>query len=127
MAGGRQFSQCLRSAFRSGIHSGFFFNFTPGEVPVIPGDTNGDDAVNVNDLNNVRNNFDGTGTGDANGDGIVNIDDLNLVRNNFGTGPFFTLGPEYEVPNPAAVPESETLLLTLVALVTMASARIVGR
>ncbi|MDZ4781007.1 MAG: hypothetical protein SGJ19_12200 [Planctomycetia bacterium] len=81
----------------------------------------------MNDLNNVRNNFDGTGTGDANGDGIVNIDDLNLVRNNFGTGPFFTLGPEYEVPNPAAVPESETLLLTLVALVTMASARIVGR
>jgi hypothetical protein len=98
------------------------FNFTPGEVPVIPGDTNGDQIVNVNDLNNVRNNFDGTGLGDANADGVVDIEDLNLVRNNFGTGPFFTLGPEYEVPRPAAVPEPSTL-----ALIALSTVLAIGR
>ncbi len=52
-----------------------------------PGDTNGDQAVNVSDLNNVRNNIGESGyapLGDTDGDGVVGIEDLNLVRNNFG-------------------------------------------
>ncbi|MFQ5421676.1 MAG: hypothetical protein ACE5EY_15090, partial [Anaerolineae bacterium] len=48
------------------------------------GDTNGDGVVNIDDLNNVRDNFGGAGLGDTNADGLVNIDDLNNVRNNFG-------------------------------------------
>jgi hypothetical protein len=49
-----------------------------------PGDTNGDGAVDITDLNNIRNNFGGQGLGDATGDGRVDIDDLNAVRNHFG-------------------------------------------
>lgn len=54
-----------------------------------PGDTNGDQAVGLDDLNNVRNHFGEAGatpTGDTNGDGDVDLDDLNQVRNNFGAG-----------------------------------------
>ncbi len=51
----------------------------------MPRGTNGDGRVDLQDLNNVRNNFDEIGLGDANQDGVVNLDDLNLVRNNFGT------------------------------------------
>ncbi len=50
----------------------------------VDGDTNRDGVVDVVDLNNVRNNFGGTGLGDANGDGLVDVHDLNAVRNNFG-------------------------------------------
>ncbi len=62
---------------------------TPGasDAPVVVGDTNGDGAVNVVDLNNVRNNFGASGpgvVGDTNGDGEVSVIDLNNVRNNFG-------------------------------------------
>lgn len=56
-------------------------------LPGLTGDTNGDGLVNIDDLNNVRNNFGQTGPavlGDVNGDGRVDIDDLNDVRNNFG-------------------------------------------
>ncbi len=49
-----------------------------------PGDTNGDGDVDIVDLNNVRNNFGGTGLGDTDGDGDVDVSDLNAVRNNFG-------------------------------------------
>jgi hypothetical protein len=54
-----------------------------------PGDTNGDQAVDIADLNNVRNHFGDSGhapLGDADGDGSVGIEDLNRVRNNFGAG-----------------------------------------
>lgn len=54
-----------------------------GGDPVL-GDTNGDNVVDLDDLNNVRNNFGTNGNGDTNGDGIVDLDDLNNVRNNFG-------------------------------------------
>jgi len=74
----------------------------------VPGDTNGDGLVDVNDLNNVRNFFgamgpdDGTLDGDAYPfDGLVNIDDLNAVRNNFGA-------------EGAAVPEPGNLLAMVV-------------
>jgi len=69
------------------------------------GDTNNDGVVNLDDLNNVRNNFgtmgpsDGSLPGDAiPPDGMVDIDDLNNVRNNFGAGAGAAAAPE-----PAAV------------------------
>jgi hypothetical protein len=49
------------------------------------GDTDGDGDVDLDDLNNVRNHFGGTGFGDANGDDQVDLNDLNAVRNHFGT------------------------------------------
>jgi hypothetical protein len=74
----------------------------------IPGDTNGDGRVDIDDLNAVRNNFgamggdDGSLAGDAFPfDGQVNIDDLNAVRNNFGSVA-------------AAVPEAATWILTVI-------------
>jgi hypothetical protein len=60
------------------------------------GDTNGDGQVNLDDLNNVRNNFGSTGFGDATGDGVVDLDDLNAVRNNFGV----SSGGANPVPEP---------------------------
>jgi len=68
----------------------------------VPGDTNFDCVVDLDDLNNVRNHFGAAGNpvlGDANSDGRVDIDDLNEVRNNFGAMP--------------AVPEPATALLAL--------------
>jgi hypothetical protein len=50
-------------------------------------DTNGDDRVDLTDLNNVRNDFSASGfdvIGEANGNLIVDPVDLNHVRNNFG-------------------------------------------
>ena len=81
-------------------------------VPTLPGDTNADGLVNIDDLNNVRNFF-GTGDGtDLSGipgdaypfDGLVNIDDLNAVRNDFGAAS-------------AAVPEPAPLVLIVLACV----------
>ena len=79
------------------------------------GDTNGDGKVDIDDLNNVRNNFgaigpdDGTLAGDSYPfDGMVNIDDLNGVRNNFGAG-------AAAVPEPAALALAS--LLALVAFI----------
>jgi len=57
----------------------------------VPGDTDGDGDVDLDDLFAVRNNF-GTASGatlsdgDTDGDGDVDLDDLFAVRNNFGTG-----------------------------------------
>jgi protocadherin Fat 4 len=63
------------------------FEIAVSDVPNPTGDTNGDEVVDLVDLNNVRNNFGATGEdvlGDTNGDGVVDLDDLNAVRNNFG-------------------------------------------
>jgi hypothetical protein len=114
-----------------GLFTGDFDSFSAGGLPVglgiqtlfsgdsffvevisapsmLEGDTNGDGLVNIDDLNNVRNNFgtmgdpDGTLPGDAFPfDGQVNIDDLNAVRNNFGA----------MAALPAAVPEPASQLL----------------
>jgi len=92
------------------------FSFVPGEIPLSPGDTNYDDVIDIQDLNNVRNNFAGSGLGDSNQDGIVNVEDLNLVRNNFGENGLFFLGPEYEVPRPGNVPEPGSWFLLITAL-----------
>jgi uncharacterized membrane protein len=54
----------------------------------VPGDTDGNGKVDLDDLNNVRNNFGGQNPpiGDTDGDNDVDLDDLNAVRNNFGAG-----------------------------------------
>lgn len=41
-------------------------------------------SIDLDDLNNVRNNFGSLGVGDYTGDGRVDLDDLNYVRNRFG-------------------------------------------
>ena len=57
------------------------------QFSLLPGDVDRSGAVDVEDLNAVRNGFgeDGVGLpGDVNADGQINIHDLNVVRNNFG-------------------------------------------
>jgi hypothetical protein len=65
-----------------------------------PGDTDDDGDVDLEDLNNVRNNFGSSGTpilGDTTPfDGVVDLEDLNNVRNNFGLG----TGGSSAVPEP---------------------------
>ena len=73
------------------------------EVPisiVLPtlGDTDDDGDVDIDDLNNVRNNFGGNGLGDTDSDGDVDIDDLNAVRNHFGASG--ATAPAQSVPEP---------------------------
>ena len=72
-----------------------------GDAAPQTGDTDGDGDVDLDDLNNVRNNFGGEGSGDTDGDNDVDLDDLNNVRNNFGAGPA------------NAVPEPGTFVLGL--------------
>jgi len=76
------------------------------EAPGVLGDTNDDGVVDITDLNNVRNNFGGTGLGDTDGNGGVDIVDLNNVRNNFGAGE----------PIASAVPEPATWVLALAGI-----------
>jgi len=75
--------------------------YTTGEITLLlPGDTNGDQQVDIADLNNVRNNFGAAGgLGDTNGDQLVDIQDLNNVRHFFGA------------TAPQAVPEPTSLML----------------
>ena len=50
-----------------------------------PGDVNGDEQVNFDDLNAVLGNWNTTNmAGDTNNDDLVNFDDLNLVLSNWG-------------------------------------------
>lgn len=68
----------------------------------VEGDTDGDDDVDLDDLNNVRNNFGAVGAGvvgDTNNDAVVDLDDLNNVRNNFGA----TAGGGQAAPEPAGL------------------------
>lgn len=81
------------------------------DVTILPegplGDTNGDGAVDLEDLNNVRNAFGASGNsliGDTNGDNNVDLVDLNNVRNHFGE----STGSSNVVPEPG------TGLLTLI-------------
>jgi hypothetical protein len=83
---------------------------TTGSVVIVPGDTNGDGNVDLDDLNNVRNNFGGSGDpilGDTDGDNDVDLDDLNAVRNNFGA----TSG--------GSVPEPGTLAIATLGIAAM--------
>jgi hypothetical protein len=94
--------------------------YTSGEVTFLglAGDTNQDQIVNIQDLNNVRNNFGGVGLGDTDGNGNVDIQDLNAVRNNFGN----SLGAQ-PVPEPATVP----LLAIAAAALAFAKRRSIWR
>lgn len=86
------------------------------------GDTNADNAIDLDDLNNVRNYFGDTGSAwDTSGDtypfdGFVDIRDLNAVRNNLGS---FVSIPE---------PSSLALLAAAAACVSLfrAGNRIIG-
>ncbi len=83
----------------------------------VVGDTNGDGDVNLDDLNNVRNNFGATGpVGSTPGDafpfdGVVDLDDLNGVRNNFG------------FVSPSPVPEPGTFALLAFGLAGVCAVR----
>ena len=86
-----------------------------GEVSqTLPGDLNGDGAVNSADLDLIRGNWGTTNSaGDANDDGIVNSGDLDIVRANWGA------------TAAAATPEPSTfmLLMTLGLMTTVFSRR----
>jgi len=91
----------------TGGQIGFWSYTVVEELTPVPGDTNWDRRVNLDDLNNVRNHF-GAGDGtDLSGipgdavpwDGLVNIDDLNAVRNRFGAGP----DARHSVPEPGGL------------------------
>jgi hypothetical protein len=45
----------------------------------VPGDLNGDGAVNAADLSALLGNWGGSGTGDINGDGTADAADLSLL------------------------------------------------
>jgi len=92
-------------------------------VELLVGDTAPlDGAVNIDDLNAVRNHF-GTGNGgDVSGipgdtlpfDGLVNVDDLNAVRNQFGAGT-------------APIPEPSTWTLIVLAIASLICRRATRR
>lgn len=67
-------------------HGEYILRVAPG----VPGDTDEDGDVDLDDLNAVRNHFGESGQGipgdTAPFDGQVNLDDLNAVRNHFGEG-----------------------------------------
>lgn len=58
----------------------------PPVIPACPGDSNGDNVVDFNDLNDVLSNWNTPGPiGDVDGSGFVDFDDLNLVLANWST------------------------------------------
>lgn len=83
----------------------------------LTGNTNGDDRVDLADLNNVRNQFGQSGqgmAGDVSGDAVVDLADLNAVRNAFG---------QTVAPTPTPEPASVVLLILTVALACMSRLR----
>lgn len=81
----------------------------------IPPGSDGDGDIDLDDLNDVRNNFGGSGIGDMPPyDGIVDLNDLNFVRNAFGAPP----------RSPAGVPEPSTLLLAFASAIVVGMHRI---
>jgi hypothetical protein len=74
----------------------------------LTGDANGDDLVNIFDINLVSSQWGTFGPeADVNYDGIVNIFDINLISSTWGSGAA------------TAVPEPGSLLLTLLGLVSL--------
>ena len=68
----------------------------------IPGDTDGDGDVDINDLSTLAANWDQCGKtwadGDFTGDGCVDINDLSLLASNWGAGTAAA-----QVPEPATL------------------------
>jgi hypothetical protein len=90
------------------VAAGAFGSFNV-HVPY-PGDFNGDDAVNFNDLVLLAQNYNtpgnGVSGGDVNYDGVVDFNDLVSLAQNYNTS---------MPPNPAAVPDRITLDQTVLA------------
>ncbi len=87
-------------------------DFACTQSVTLPGDTNADGRVDLDDLNNVRNHFGESGSeviGDTNHDDTVDLNDLNNVRNNFGA----TLSPAAMLAAPS--PQVTSVLATRVA------------
>jgi hypothetical protein len=94
-------------------------------VRIVPGDTNSDGAINILDLNRIRNNFGQRGDnvlGDTDGDGDVDIADLNNVRNYFsataplvGGSPGMLLSSLREAPIYANSPSLPRLTIAVTA------------
>jgi len=115
---GTQFSEASYGVATDGLGSVYLSGYLNNDVFLakirysdapVPGDTNGDGVVDLADLNNVRNNFGGTGLGDTNGDDLVDLVDLNNVRNHFGEA----------VPAADVVPEPASCVLALTCLVAL--------
>lgn len=97
------------TAFRWGIPGNDAENvYTLHDLGELPGDTNGDNKIDITDLNAVRNNFGSAGEGDADFDGDADIEDLNLVRNRFGLAD--------ERLSIATVPEPSSLAMALACI-----------
>jgi hypothetical protein len=94
-------------------------------VRIVPGDTNSDGAINILDLNRIRNNFGQRGDnvlGDTDDDGDVDIADLNNVRNYFsataplvGGSPGMLLSSLREAPIYANSPSLPRLTIAVTA------------
>lgn len=82
----------------------------PAEVTVVPGDSNGDDAVDYVDYENLIAQFGGApgvDSADFNGNDFVDLEDFAIMRGNFGFG--VTSAPDAEFG--ATTPEPATLSL----------------
>lgn len=92
--------------------------------PFVPGDTYPfDGKVDLEDLNNVRNNFGEEGEFGTPGDtfrfdGVVDLSDLNEVRNNFGAG----VAESNAIPEPASIALSAVMALAALTAVAKRSA-----
>ncbi|MCG8449702.1 MAG: hypothetical protein MI725_08990 [Pirellulales bacterium] len=84
-------------------------------VSAVPGDTDNDGDVDIDDLINVKNNFGLNDMGDTLPfDGDTDIDDLVAVKNNFGFPPLAAV---------ASVPEPTSLSLCLLTVTVLACRR----
>lgn len=87
------------------------------------GDADLNGAVDIEDLNLVRNNFGGQGSGDTDDDGLVDLRDLNNVRNQFG----MALPAQFTaVPEPAAIVQI-VIVVTATPLMLRATRRFQNR
>ena len=100
--------------------------YTTGEISVIgtltlPGDTDEDWDVDIDDYNNFLAAFGGAGDGhtDFNEDGLVDLEDLAIQRNNFGFGVLSSPGAE----SGATTPEPASAALLLLGLGAVARRR----
>jgi subtilisin-like proprotein convertase family protein len=106
--GGYDTTALLWNSFSLAFHTGSL-------IAAHPGDANGDNGVDINDLSKVLTNYNLTGLtwsdGDFTSDGTVDISDLSIVLTNYNTS--------YTAPsgNIRAVPEPSTIALLLASAI----------